>query len=972
MQGHGQVSDYDAKKFTCCRPYNGERGDAWRLQFAPDFLAALMSKTDDDSRNDLEEHLLGTDEGGTDDAGNVTAFTGALTAALNPNAVRLLSMKYHQQRGKEAFALLRKHVIRRDIQVAMDALPLRRGRQAWILLTTYGMPHESGLLVISKEGKWTGIRLSLVGINLETIILIRGLIDACGLEQAIPKSVEEKRVKFLSIMRNPEQLHTKAIEELARPSYLNVAGDVEVLNGAAIGAASYDRTVNAFDLSYRHYFSQGHPSLRPTPAVVENQGARTNRVDANRLASNERSEFLRDTYEETYSGDFELPEDAGEDWQAFSASLYNNGGTNEELQFAYEMSTIVGETPCWGCWGWGHRKSECPNPRARNIKDCQAGLLKRMSETRSTFGNSEMARRPVPSSATTVRNRFMNRGRGRGRSSRFARGGQGRSSGRGRGRNNSFNVDIDGDTGDAYDEYGEYMGFSLTSNGTSADANDASTSSSSTTQFAQPPTNSVPEPQVSSLMRSEPERGTTGEAPNSMAASRSEHLAFSNFDMGVCDQLQLQSNSVELEYDSSGSGMQPLVDADTSSASDDEAASQQRAAQRRAAEKLKRRKARNTNSVSSVPPRILNNTGLPPSAWHLQCEVILDQPLPGGISLPPESIYTTRLSFSDSPNGMRILHSGTDFDTSNKSIKLWNVTRSDAAVCKALGAESKDDSWYIPAGIPYGHLGSWMSDSDVNSYNVVLDDSRQIAEAARRQIPCVAIPDSGCGRSVYGNCIPPDAPPDTSTGDGSFIESTDVIFDESQFPSLEQPSFLESLLMPFTAMLSLFLGMIALIGRFKPGHIMLFSFLAYAVSYAAASPITSHTMPGLEILTSSIMLTAYMRPTVTEIFDHRSMPRGQSLVQRFNYKSGHLAGDFSYGNPDSGTTKTASGNRKLFPTNLIRQWKPNLRVRVASNATMTVAFIGIMILPTRREPPPKHANAGELLSFKLGIIDAMY
>ena len=957
MSGHGSLSDYDAKKYTMCAPYGGERGDAYEKKFAPEYLTASMSRSDDDQRNDHEEHLRGIDEGGTNDAGILTPFTGATAGNGIDNAERILSKKFHKQRGRETFALLRKHVIRNDIQIAFDALPLKRGRQAWILLKTYGTPHASGILVITKEGKWTGIRMSLVGINLESIILLRGLIDSRGLEQATPKTIEEKRLKFLTLITIPDQLYNMAVDELARPSYLLVAGDSEVVAGLGnVGDPSYDRTVNAFDLKWRLYYEQGHPSMRPTPAVVQNQGARTNRVDANQLVSFS----AHTTYDEEYSGNFELPNDAGDEWNAFATSLYNDGGTNEELQFAFEMSTIVGESPCWGCWGWGHRKSECPNPRARNIKDCHAGLQKRISETRSTFGNSEMSRRPVPSSSTQVRNRFMNRGRGRGRSTRFARGGQGRS--RGRGRTNSFNVNIDGDTGDAYNEFDEYMGYSLTLNEPSTDANDASTSSASTLPPAPPPTNSTPDPQVhvSSLMRSEPERGAAAAPPNSMASSRSAHLgAPDDWEMGICDTLPLHNYSAKVEYDSDNSNesfaaIPDLVPANTSSDSDDQAAGsncQTNARKRNHAEQRKRRAA---------------NKVVPLSAWHIHCQDLLGHPIPSGTVLPPESIYTMRLSYSqvspDNSGSPRVFYSGTDFDTTHNKINLWNVTHADVAVCEFLGAKSevRDGSpsyvWYVPVGVPFGPLGSWMSEEDITAYDVAIDDSRQIAEATRKQLPFVAVPDSGTGRGVVGACTPPD----TSTGDGSFIEAEEVIF--------EQPSFSTSLLMPFKALLTLFVGLIALIGRARPGHIMLLAFLMYAVSYTSASPVPTNSIS--HMLIPSLLSMYMMQPTVNEMFDHRSMPRGQSLLQRFNYKN--AAGDFSYGNPDSGTTKTASGNRKLFPTHLIRTWKPNLRVRVASNATMSVAFIGIMILPTRREPPPKHADAGQLLSFKLGIIDAMY
>ena len=158
-------------------------------------------------------------------------------------------------------------------------------------------------------------------------------------------------------------------------------------------------------------------------------------------------------------------------------------------------------------------------------------------------------------------------------------------------------------------------------------------------------------------------------------------------------------------------------------------------------------------------------------------------------------------------------------------------------------------------------------------------------------------------------------------------------------------------------------GMLAMLGALRPGHLMIMAFMFQAILSANAEPMPQSG----QAMTTTFVFARALVPTVN-VYMGRGAP-GDTASQRtaaFKTRSDADA------NPDSGTTKSASGVRKLFPTQLIRKWNPNLRVRVASNATMRVAFIGIMILPTRREPPPKHADSGKLLSYRLGITDAMY
>eukprot|EP00965_Chrysotila_dentata_P110060 3636706-Pleurochrysis_carterae.AAC.1 len=47
---------------------------------------------------------------------------------------------------------------------------------------------------------------------------------------------------------------------------------------------------------------------------------------------------------------------------------------------------------------------------------------------------------------------------------------------------------------------------------------------------------------------------------------------------------------------------------------------------------------------------------------------------------------------------------------------------------------------------------------------------------------------------------------------------------------------------------------------------------------------------------------------------------------------------------DSGSTRTASGDRSLLPTDRITQRNPNMREKVANGVTLPVEFIGSIVL----------------------------
>eukprot|EP00965_Chrysotila_dentata_P154531 5105878-Pleurochrysis_carterae.AAC.1 len=57
-----------------------------------------------------------------------------------------------------------------------------------------------------------------------------------------------------------------------------------------------------------------------------------------------------------------------------------------------------------------------------------------------------------------------------------------------------------------------------------------------------------------------------------------------------------------------------------------------------------------------------------------------------------------------------------------------------------------------------------------------------------------------------------------------------------------------------------------------------------------------------------------------------------------------VTGIFRVALVDSGSTRTASGDRSLFFADRITQRKPNMRVKVVNGVTLPVEFIGSIVL----------------------------
>ena len=76
-----------------------------------------------------------------------------------------------------------------------------------------------------------------------------------------------------------------------------------------------------------------------------------------------------------------------------------------------------------------------------------------------------------------------------------------------------------------------------------------------------------------------------------------------------------------------------------------------------------------------------------------------------------------------------------------------------------------------------------------------------------------------------------------------------------------------------------------------------------------------------------------------------------------------------YCNMDTGTSRPASGRRKLFPTALITDMNPSISVRVASGSRMAVKFVGVAVL--RLKEPVSICDDGKFV-YNLGMVEAFY
>ena len=249
------------KIHTLCEPWYGERGPAFTVIFWPDLTAALGARRDKFAT--LAQHLLGTDRGGLppSTANQIAANpqhvsfivphlpAGGAAAAI---AARDESAIAFTQRSSELVSLMRAHIevpaIRSDIDkmvklsasddyangapvitfnrvggvcmyppnhpnagaaiVGQDLAMLQQcgtslARHVAAMIIRQGSHAMSGLRVQTLNEVWSNLKISVVGYTARTMLDINSKIEQLSDQQQVPKTEEEKRIKFLSMIVYP-------------------------------------------------------------------------------------------------------------------------------------------------------------------------------------------------------------------------------------------------------------------------------------------------------------------------------------------------------------------------------------------------------------------------------------------------------------------------------------------------------------------------------------------------------------------------------------------------------------------------------------------------------------------------------------------------------------------------------------------------------------------------------------------------
>ena len=355
-------ASYDARVYTVCAPWLGERGDKHLNVFKPQFLNGLEGITDTEGWS-LREHALGTDTGGN--AGGAPAFPGG------GGALALAARGSYRARSSKLKSLIYKHVENPAIKTAIDsavaALPaavaaraaavaagaavvpplpynapdgVSAGQLAMAVADHFGLQPVSGLSETSRDQMWHGMTARPVGRSPETMIQLKDMVDKINNERPVGVRFDDDRcrLKFLSLIDSPPSLISKAVEEMQRCSYLNAAG-----------APDYLGTVNAFDELWRLYFSRG--DVRPQAPQPIRTAANSGRVDGMQVHLE------------------------GDDESAYELDLSQDG---EPLLFAVTTGGARVKI-CWKCSGVGHTKRDCPS-RGRTSPRDAIQLLQQLDE----------------------------------------------------------------------------------------------------------------------------------------------------------------------------------------------------------------------------------------------------------------------------------------------------------------------------------------------------------------------------------------------------------------------------------------------------------------------------------------------------------------------------------------------------------------------------------------------------------------
>ena len=338
--------EYDSRRYQICRPWYGEQGGAFTERFAPDFKAGLELQFDKFAT--LRETLEGTDSGG--------AHGPALPAATGTNAdvpLRNEMMRLRAIRLRRLCAYIRLHVVDPDIQARIDSEANNNGIDAWAIVVQHGEKPINGLTKLNQDAEWTNLRLTDVGVDERTIIKAKGKIHRLDVARETPKTEEEKRLKFLSMISFPPTLAAKAVDELHRPQLTRVEGT----GSNRTYVPDYDKTVKAFDELWRHAYSQNQ--IRRQAAPERSRGG--HRVDAFQLEND-------DNDDDDYDNDGD-----DSDANALTRRPFRRGSNDRRTGTGVDATSLKGDILCHNCLGFGHMCDKCPSiQKDRKISDAIA------------------------------------------------------------------------------------------------------------------------------------------------------------------------------------------------------------------------------------------------------------------------------------------------------------------------------------------------------------------------------------------------------------------------------------------------------------------------------------------------------------------------------------------------------------------------------------------------------------------------
>ena len=426
-------ANYDAKKYICAPWLGGARGGPWTEVFKPAFEEALRTQTD--SYGTLHQHIVtetsyGAANGPAHPGGQAGISSAALEHMRNDKGYGLiLTHVGHSLNVKEkittyvantltgaptaaAVAAANAAIAAANANIAAAQAPGGAGAAAaaaivvppaaagavgvlpddWLaqlwrwIDANLGQDRSTGLVILNQDNAFDALKITDVGISRETLGDFYAKLIRVNNQRAVPKTLMQLWVKYLSQISFPPLLADKALEQLQTPTFLIVGGPND-------GQPDLSALVSSWEQLWYNIYDKGiqiKPQGAPKPIPD-----RSNRVDgmANTL----------------------MPADPVPDGSKVNPSSYANyqwsGVNDNDLHEAYVVSGannvafafLKDERNCWVCKGWGHTKEKCPSVATvkRPISACIQGLeaLRAAESTRfNTFRRGRsISRRPGPS-----------------------------------------------------------------------------------------------------------------------------------------------------------------------------------------------------------------------------------------------------------------------------------------------------------------------------------------------------------------------------------------------------------------------------------------------------------------------------------------------------------------------------------------------------------------------------------------------